>query len=147
MLLISAVLAAGFACQWIAWRVKIPAILPLIAAGLLAGPIGLGILHPQEQLGELYFPIVSLSVAIILFEGSLTLNFREVRNVASVVRNLLHDRRACFLVGRRGGGPLLHGHFLGPQLALRRADRRHRTDGDCAVDPQCAPAPPPSPRS
>lgn len=86
---IAALLAAGVACQWIAWRLKIPAILPLIVTGLLAGPLALGILHPQEQLGALYFPIVSISVAIILFEGSLTLNFREVRGVATVVRNLL----------------------------------------------------------
>ena len=114
MLTISAVIAAGFACQWIAWRVKIPAILPLIAAGLLAGPIGLGILHPQEQLGELYFPIVSLSVAVILFEGSLTLNFREVRNVASVVRNLL---LVGALVSWLGGAAAAH-YFMGMPWAL-----------------------------
>jgi NhaP-type Na+/H+ or K+/H+ antiporter len=89
MLMIAGVLAAGIACQWIAWRIRIPAILPLLAVGLLAGPIFLNILHPQDQLGSLYFPFVSLSVAVILFEGALTLNFDEVRNVARVVQRLL----------------------------------------------------------
>ncbi len=88
LLMIAAVLAAGTFCQWFAWRVKIPAILPLLAAGFLAGPI-LNWLHPQEALGALYFPVISLAVAVILFEGALTLTWREVRAVASTVRNLL----------------------------------------------------------
>ncbi len=114
MFIMSGVLAAGFACQWLAWRVRIPAILPLIAAGLIAGPLGLGLLHPQEQLGELYFPIISLSVAVILFEGSLTLNFREVRNVAAVVRNLLV---VGAFVSWFGGAAAAH-YFMGLPWAL-----------------------------
>lgn len=88
LLIISGVLAAGGLCQWFAWRVKIPAILPLLAIGFLAGPI-LDILHPQAVLGDLFFPLISLAVAVILFEGALTLNWNEVRTVASTVRNLL----------------------------------------------------------
>jgi len=88
LLIIAAVLAVGSFCQWIAWRIKIPAILPLLAAGFLAGPV-LNLLHPQQAMGVLYFPIISLSVAVILFEGALTLTWREVRAVASTVRNLL----------------------------------------------------------
>ncbi|MEZ4733450.1 MAG: cation:proton antiporter [Caldilineaceae bacterium] len=88
LLLISGVLVAGSLCQWFAWRIKIPAILPLLAVGFLAGPI-FGLLHPQAELGGLFFPVVSLSVAIILFEGALTLNWREVQTIASTVRNLL----------------------------------------------------------
>ncbi|HRW05347.1 MAG TPA: cation:proton antiporter [Caldilineaceae bacterium] len=88
LLIIAAVLATGSFCQWLAWRVKIPAILPLLAAGFLAGPV-FDLLHPQKEMGVLYFPIISLSVAVILFEGALTLTWREVRSVASTVRNLL----------------------------------------------------------
>lgn len=88
LLIIAAVLAAGSFCQWFAWRVKIPAILPLLAAGFLAGPL-LDLLHPQKEMGALYFPVISLSVAVILFEGALTLTWREVRGVVSTVRNLL----------------------------------------------------------
>lgn len=87
LLRIAAVLTVGSFCQWFAWRIKIPAILPLLAVGFLAGPL-LGWLHPQAAMGSLFFPVISLSVAVILFEGALTLTWREVRTVATV-RNLL----------------------------------------------------------
>ena len=41
------ILSAGFACQWIAWRVKMPAILFLLVTGIMIGPV-LGLLHPNE---------------------------------------------------------------------------------------------------
>jgi CPA1 family monovalent cation:H+ antiporter len=88
VLLLAGIVALGIFCQWIAWRFKIPAILPLLATGFLAGPV-FGLLHPQELLGDLTFPVISLAVAVILFEGALTLRWREVRQVASVVRNLI----------------------------------------------------------
>jgi NhaP-type Na+/H+ or K+/H+ antiporter len=106
MLVIAAVLAAGMLCQWIAWRIKVPAILPLLAAGFLAGPV-FNLLHPQESLGELFFPVVSLSVAIILFEGSLTLTWRDVRSVAVTVRNLISISALITWVGGA-----LAAHFL-----------------------------------
>ena len=88
LLTLATVLAAGITCQWLAWRVKIPAILPLLLTGFLAGPI-LGLLHPQELMGELFFPFISLAIAIILFEGALTLTWSEIRALRSTVRNLL----------------------------------------------------------
>lgn len=88
-LLIALVFAVGIACQWVAWRIRIPAILPLLFTGLLAGPVGFDIIRPQEQLGNLFFPVVSLSVSVILFEGALTLTWRDVRAVVSPVRRLL----------------------------------------------------------
>ncbi len=75
-------------CQWIAWRVKLPAIIFLLLAGILGGPI-LKIIDTQALLGELFFPFVSLSVAIILFEGGLTLKFREIVGLQKVVRNVV----------------------------------------------------------
>ncbi len=89
LIIIAGVLATGVLCQWIAWRIKLPAIIPLLAAGLIAGPLVLDVLHPRESLGNLFFPIISLSVAVILFEGALTLDFREVRQVVGPVRRLL----------------------------------------------------------
>lgn len=89
LLIIAGVLTTGILCQWLAWRVKIPAIIPLLAVGLAAGPVLLDVLHPREAMGDLFFPFVSLSVSIILFEGALTLDFSEVRRIAAVVRNLL----------------------------------------------------------
>jgi NhaP-type Na+/H+ or K+/H+ antiporter len=75
-------------CQWIAWRVKLPAILFLLLAGIVAGP-GTGWLDPDETFGRLLLPIVSLSVAVILFEGSLTLKFKEIQGLEVVVRRLV----------------------------------------------------------
>jgi len=85
---ICSILAAGFVCQWIAWRVRVPAILFLLLAGILVGPI-LGWLDPDALLGDLLIPIVSIAVAIILFEGSLTLKFSELGGHGPIVRNLV----------------------------------------------------------
>jgi len=88
MLIVAGIIAAGIACQWLAWRIRVPAIIPLLAAGFLAGPV-FGWLDPQEEFGNLFYPVISMAVAVILFEGALTLTWREVRSVASTVRNLL----------------------------------------------------------
>ena len=66
----------GLSCQWLAWRMKLPAILLLLMAGLIIGPVT-GVFNPNILFGDLLFPLISLSVAVILFEGSLTLNFDE----------------------------------------------------------------------
>lgn len=78
----------GFCCQWLAWRVKLPAILFFLLVGLLLGPVS-GVLNPDDLFGELLFPFISLSVAVILFEGSLTLKHIELRKIGSTVRNLV----------------------------------------------------------
>lgn len=78
----------GLGCQWLAWRVKLPAILFLLLSGVLLGP-GLGWIQPDYLFKELLFPLVSLSVAIILFEGSLTLHLTQIKDVGKVVRKLV----------------------------------------------------------
>lgn len=75
-------------CQWVGWKLRLPAILPLLLCGLLLGP-GLGILNPDEIFGDLLFPIISLGVAVILFEGALTLNFKEIKDHGRMVTNLV----------------------------------------------------------
>ncbi len=80
-------LAIGFLAQWLAWRVRVPAILPLLLLGLLLGPLT-GLVEPDALLGELLFPVVSLSVAVILFEGSLNLRFAELEGIGHAVRRL-----------------------------------------------------------
>ena len=82
------IVVIGFACQWAAWRLKLPAILFLLIAGIVAGPV-LGWLDSATLLGNLMTPVVSIAVAIILFEGSLTLRLPEIRGHGSVVRNLI----------------------------------------------------------
>jgi NhaP-type Na+/H+ or K+/H+ antiporter len=84
-----AIIGAGaLACQWLAWRLRLPAILFLLIAGILAGPV-LGWLDPQALFGDLLFPLVSMAVALILFEGSLTLHLSEWREIGSVVRRMV----------------------------------------------------------
>lgn len=74
-------------CQFLAYKIKLPAILPLLVAGVIVGPVT-GLIDPDLLFGELLFPIVSLSVAIILFEGSLTLHLKDISGHGSMVRNL-----------------------------------------------------------
>ena len=78
----------GILCQWFAWWARLPAILFLLLAGIIIGPLT-GLLHPDALFGEILFPLVSLSVAVILFEGSLTLRFDEIKGLGPVVRNLI----------------------------------------------------------
>lgn len=75
-------------CQWLGWKLRLPAILPLLLCGLLLGP-GLNILNPDTLFGDLLFPIISLGVAVILFEGALTLNFKEIKDHGRMVSNLV----------------------------------------------------------
>ena len=87
-LMLAGMLMIGFLSQWLAWRVKLPAILFLLLAGIVLGPVT-GVLDPDKLLGDLLFPIVSLAVALILFEGSLTLRFHELPGIGHVVRGLV----------------------------------------------------------
>ncbi|GMV95835.1 MAG: cation:proton antiporter [Phycisphaerae bacterium] len=85
-LLIVLLLAA--AAQWLAWALRLPAILLLLLFGFLAGPV-FGVIHPDTLFGTLLLPLVSLSVALILFEGGLGLNVKELRGAGSVVWRLV----------------------------------------------------------
>lgn len=74
-------------CQYVAYLVRLPAILPLLVVGILVGPV-FNVLDADALFGELLFPVVSLSVAIILFEGSLTLKYKDIAGHGNMVRNL-----------------------------------------------------------
>ncbi|WP_285017587.1 sodium:proton antiporter [Novosphingobium sp. fls2-241-R2A-195] len=78
----------GIGAQWIAWRTGWPAIALMLAAGVLAGPVT-GLIVPERTFGELLEPMVSVAVALILFEGGLSLNFRELRKTEGAVTRLM----------------------------------------------------------
>jgi len=78
----------GAAAQWLAWRIRLPSILLLLVGGFVAGPVT-GLVEPDGLLGDLLLPLVSLSVALILYEGGLTLKFSELAGVGRVVGNLV----------------------------------------------------------
>jgi NhaP-type Na+/H+ or K+/H+ antiporter len=83
-----AAIALGIAGQIIAERFQLPAILPLLVFGILCGPFGLGLVHP-EALGDALEAFIHLGVAIILFEGGLSLDPQRLVKVGAAVRNLL----------------------------------------------------------
>ncbi|MEH6827627.1 cation:proton antiporter, partial [Parasphingorhabdus sp.] len=74
----------GIGAQWIAWRTGRPAIALMLIVGIIAGPV-LGIIDPARDFGALQEPIIKLAVAVILFEGGLSLNFRELRQAGGAV--------------------------------------------------------------
>jgi len=82
------IVGVGMAAQWIAWRTQVPSIILLLVAGLLLGPV-FSVIDPDAFLGGTLFPVVSLSVALILFEGGLDLPPRELRSTGTVVRRLI----------------------------------------------------------
>ena len=88
VLTIAGIASLAIACQWFAWWVKLPAILFLLLAGILVGPLASWV-QPDALFGDLLFPFVSLSVAVILFEGSLTLKFSEISGLENVVRRMV----------------------------------------------------------
>ncbi|MGZ0877472.1 cation:proton antiporter [Priestia megaterium] len=81
---ITLVVGLGVLSQWLAWRFKLPAIVVMSIIGLLTGPI-LGLIDPKAQFAQLFDPFVSIAVAVILFEGSLNLDMREVRGIEKPV--------------------------------------------------------------
>lgn len=87
-LVIALVGALGVGAQWIAWRTGWPAIALMLASGVIAGPV-LGLIDPHRVFGDLLEPMISIAVAIILFEGGLSLNFRELRRTDGAVTRLV----------------------------------------------------------
>jgi len=81
-------LGCGVLSQIAAAYLRIPSIVVLFSVGLALGPEALGWIEPAA-LGEGLFAIVSLSVAVILFEGALNLNIAQLRREAGVIRSLV----------------------------------------------------------
>lgn len=102
MVELAGIIILGILAQWFAWRLKIPAILPLILIGLLVGPVATLFTPDNTKLiepiwngesglfpGESLYYFVSLAIAIILFEGGLTLRRSEILNVGPVIVKLI----------------------------------------------------------
>lgn len=85
---IAVISIASFAAQWIAWRVRIPAIVFLLVFGFLVGP-ATHLVQPTLLFGDLLQPVIGIAVAIILFEGSLQLRMREIREVRRTVTHVV----------------------------------------------------------
>jgi NhaP-type Na+/H+ or K+/H+ antiporter len=78
----------GILSQWLSWYIKLPSIIFLLLFGIVVGPVS-GLFDPDVLMGELLFPFVSMGVAIILFEGGLTLRFHEIKGLTRPLYMLL----------------------------------------------------------
>jgi len=87
-LVIALIGVLGIGAQWVAWRTGWPAIALMLAAGFLAGPV-FHLFDPEQAFGTLLEPMVSIGVALILFEGGLSLDFRELRKYGEGVWRLV----------------------------------------------------------
>ncbi len=104
MIELAGIVILGIFAQWLAWKTKVPAILPLILIGLLVGPISTlwtvdgekliePLLEKDSKSGLVprhsLFYFVSLAIGIILFEGGLTLKRREIQDVGPAIVKLI----------------------------------------------------------
>lgn len=102
MVELASIIILGIFAQWVAWKFKIPAILPLILIGLIVGPISTLFTEDHEKWiqprwdgerglfpGDSLFYFVSLAISIILFEGGLTLKRNEIKSVGPTITKLI----------------------------------------------------------
>ena len=107
LLLIVGVAVIGVFGQWLGWRLRIPAIIPLLVIGALLGPVS-GLIRPSALLGDVMKPAIGMAVAIIVFEGGLNLNLRELRSAGTGVLRLVAVALPLnWMLGT------LAGHYLG----------------------------------
>ncbi|MDF1754260.1 MAG: sodium:proton antiporter [Verrucomicrobiales bacterium] len=86
LIFFSAVILLGIFSQWLAWKFRFPSILALLVFGFIAGQF-----YDQSAIvnDDVVFAVVSLSVAIVMLEGGLTLHFRELRDAGTPLLRLI----------------------------------------------------------
>jgi len=107
----------GIGAQWLAWKLQRPAIVLMAIAGLIFGPLvswmlgfslpeplmhGLELLRldPINDFGDLYRPMIGVAVAIILFEGGMTLRFKDLGDARqAVIRMVLLASPIAWFLG------------------------------------------------
>src|SRR5690606_30936243 len=112
MLELAGIVILGILAQWVAWRLKLPAILPLILIGLVFGPISTLITDDGSKWiepvwngvkglfpGESLYNFVSLAIGVILFEGGLTLKRNEISKVGPVIFKLISIGATVTFIG------------------------------------------------
>ncbi len=85
---ITVLITLGIIAQWFAWRFKIPSIVLLSVFGILFGPV-LGWINPADDFGQAMDVLIKLAVSIIMFEGGLSLRFKDLKLAGSGVRRLV----------------------------------------------------------
>jgi len=101
-------LGVGVAAHVVARHLRLPSIVLLLATGVALGPDGLGWIQP-DALGHGLAALVSLAVAVILFEGGLGLDLPRLRAAATPVRRLVTSGALITIVGAGLAAHLLMG--------------------------------------
>ncbi|MFP4466158.1 MAG: cation:proton antiporter [Candidatus Goldiibacteriota bacterium] len=130
LLQLGIIIVLGVSAQWISWQLRLPSILLLIVLGFLSGPV-FNLVNPDEIFGKLLFPLVSFFVAIILFEGGLNLNIKDLKKIGGAVNGLittgaavtfgLSSMAACYVLGMDWKLSVLFGAILvvtGPTVIM-----------------------------
>lgn len=78
LLQLAIILALATGAQFLAAMTGLPQIVPLLVAGVVAGPAILNLFNPDELFGDLLNPLVSLAVGVVLFDGALQLRHRDL---------------------------------------------------------------------
>jgi NhaP-type Na+/H+ or K+/H+ antiporter/mannitol/fructose-specific phosphotransferase system IIA component (Ntr-type) len=89
LLTIIIALFSGIFLIVIAHHLRVPAIVPLLIGGVLLGPHVLNIITPANDLKDGLKTIISMAIAVILFEGGLTLNIKGFRLTDQIIKRLL----------------------------------------------------------
>lgn len=86
---IAIILTLGVGGQWLANRLRIPGVLLLLTSGILVGPV-FSIIDPVEDFGtKTLFPVVSIAVGLLLYEGGLGLKLDRLNEGRSVILRLV----------------------------------------------------------
>ncbi len=109
-----------------------PAIVVMSVAGLLVGPI-FGLINPQESMGDLFGPIITFAVALILFEGSLNLDFKEIRGFNKPVLRIITIGAFIAWIAGSLAAHYVAGLSLSVVIYYRWLIYRYRSDGDFTV--------------
>ena len=106
LLYLALVPSLGILAQWLAYRTGLPGILLLLVFGVVLGLF----VKPDSYLADLtggnaaagpriLFPLVALSVGVIMFEGGLSLRLRELRESGGAALRLVTVGAAITVVG------------------------------------------------
>lgn len=85
---LSIIILIATVASYLSWRIKTPSILVFLIFGFIAGP-AFSVISPRELFGPSFQPLISLSIALILFEGGLSLKLQELRASGIAVRRLI----------------------------------------------------------
>ncbi len=106
--LFTLVLTASILAQMLSKIVHIPSIVFLLAAGILLGPEGIGVIDPHIY-GDGLRLVVTFAVVIIVFDGGINIDIRHLRTVSHSVLTLVSVGVLITMIGGAVAARMLAG--------------------------------------